>query len=700
MAWPRLREELGLYAGPRLADGQPSWVLHDPVRNLFFRIDWLSFELISHWALADPEMILNAVASGTTLRPQPDDLQSVQAFLVENQLLVPDGENGSAALAERCRKQRSSWWRWLLHHYLFFRLPLVRPDRWLERMLPHVAVFYAPLFRRLTVLALLLGLGLVYRDWDRFSATLVDTFSFEGLLGYGVTLTVVKSLHELGHAFTAKRHGCRVPAMGVAFLVMWPMAYTDTNEVWKLADRRKRLAVAAAGIGTELGLAAWATLFWGVLPEGGLKAAAFMLATTVWVATLAINSSPFMRFDGYFLLSDWLDMPNLHGRAFALARWDLRERLFALGEPKPEFFPPAREKALILFAWATWLYRLMLFLGIAVLVYHFFVKALGILLFAVEIGWFVLLPVWSEVKAWRTRWPAIRASRRFRRCLAGLGVFLVLFVLPWPARLSASGLLRPAEVFAVYAPAGAQVVALPVANRERIEADQLLIQLASADLQRRWERANARATSLRWQAAVAGVDGEQRQNLQVLQEERAVAEAELAAVQAELALYAPRAPFAGRLVDLDPDLRPGHWVGRNEKLATLVRDDAWIVETFLDEELVRRVRVGDRAFFRTDGADGGLVPLRVSTVDHDATRVLPAPVLATAFGGELMTREKNGQHIPERATFRVVLSVSEMPRALDDGSWRGHVVIQGDWEAPGMRFLRAAFAVLWREAGF
>ena len=700
MAWPRLREELALYAGPRLADGQPSWVLHDPVRNLFFRIDWLSFEFLSHWALADPEAILHAVSAETTLRPQADDLQSVLTFLLENQLLVPEGENASAALAERSRKQRSSWWRWLLHHYLFFRLPLVRPDQWLERMLPRVSVFYSPLFRRLTMLALVLGLGLVYRDWDRFSATLVDTFSFEGLLGYGVTLTVVKSLHELGHAFTAKRYGCRVPAMGVAFLVMWPMAYTDTNEVWKLADRHKRLAVAAAGIGTELSLAAWATLFWGVLPEGGLKASAFMLATTVWVATLAINSSPFMRFDGYFVLSDWLDMPNLHGRAFALARWDLRERLFALGENKPEFFSPGRERALILFAWATWLYRLMLFLGIAVLVYHFFVKALGILLFAVEIGWFVVLPVWSEIKAWQARWPAIRASRRFRRSVAILGVLFALFVLPWPARLSASGLLRPAEVFAVYAPAGAQVVEVPVGNRERVEAGRLLVQLASADLQRRWERANARATSLRWQAAVAGVDGEQRQNLQVLQEEWAVAEAEVAGVQSELELYAPRAPFAGRLVDLDPDLRPGNWVGRNEKLASLVRDDAWIVEAFLDEEVVRRIRVGDGALFRADGADGSLVPLRVTAIDHDATRVLSAPVLAAAFGGEVMTREKNGQHIPERATFRVVLKATEMSPSLGGGSWRGRVVIQGDWEAPGARFLRAAFAVLWREAGF
>ena len=99
MAWPRLREELALYAGPRLADGQPSWVLHDPVRNLFFRIDWLSFEFLSHWALADPEAILHAVSAETTLRPQADDLQSVLTFLLENQLLVPEGENASAVLA-------------------------------------------------------------------------------------------------------------------------------------------------------------------------------------------------------------------------------------------------------------------------------------------------------------------------------------------------------------------------------------------------------------------------------------------------------------------------------------------------------------------------------------------------------------------------------------------------------------------------
>src|SRR5262249_2899006 len=151
------------------------------------------------------------------------------------------------------------------------------------------------------------------------------------------------------------------------------------------------------------------------------------------------NASPFMRFDGYFLLSDWLDMPNLHARAFALARWDLRERLFALGEAPPERFPRAREIGLIVFAWATWIYRLALFLGIAVLVYPFFVKAVGIGGFAVGIGWFVLLPLGSEVRAWRQRWPVIRARPRARRTAAVATAALALVVVPWPVPVSSSG---------------------------------------------------------------------------------------------------------------------------------------------------------------------------------------------------------------------------------------------------------------------
>ncbi|MGE5469957.1 MAG: HlyD family efflux transporter periplasmic adaptor subunit [Bacteroidota bacterium] len=700
MAWPRLREELALYAGPNFPDGQPSWTLHDPVRNQFFRLDWLTFEILSNWSQGDPARIAYLVADSTTLHPEAEDVEAVAKFLLTNQLIVPEGPEVSANLAERARRMQGTLWNWLLHHYLFFRVPLIRPDRWLDRHVRQVDFFYSPLFVKLTLVALVLGLLEVYRDWVHFSATLVDTLSWQGALGYGVTLTIVKILHEFGHAFTAKRYGCRVPAMGVAFLVMWPVAYTDTNEVWKLAKRQQRLGVAAAGVATELIIAAWALLAWGLLPEGMPKSIAFMMATTIWVATLAINSSPFMRFDGYFLLSDWLDMPNLHARSFALARWSLRERLFALGEPVPEVLSAVRQRGLVIFAWATWVYRLTLFLGIAALVYHFFIKAVGILLFLVEIGWFVLLPLWGEIKEWRSRWPALRQSGRARRSAAWALAAAVVFVLPWPTRISSSGLLRPTEVFGLYAPAGAQIAALPFAEGSPVKAGDVMMQLASPDLLKRWQRANARLEATGWQAAAAGVDVEARQNLQVLQEERATAEAEMSGVRADLDLYAPKAPFAGRLVDIDPDLRPGVWVSHNERLATLVKDGAWLVETYLDEDAVRRVEAGDGGRFFSDGLEGRYLGLSVVAVDRDATRVLPDGLLASQSGGSVVTRDKNGQHVPERSVFRVVLAVQDDPGQLAARSWRGQVIIRGNWEAPGLRFLRSAAGLVWRESGF
>jgi putative peptide zinc metalloprotease protein len=702
---PALREELALYPGPHLADGQPSWTLHDPIRNQFFRIDWLSFEILSRWPMGEWQAIAHAVSKETTLRPDATDMEAFIRFLVNNQLVQP-GSGNAQAFAERQAKMRGDWKTWLLHHYLFFRIPLIRPDAMLDRYKGFVAVFYSRAFAYLTLLVFALGMIEVYRDWERFSATLIDTFSWHGLAGYGLALTGVKVLHELGHAFTAKRYGCRVPAMGVAFLVLLPVAYTDTNEVWKLPNRRQRLNVAAAGVITELIVAMWATLAWVLLPEGALKAMAFMLATTTWIATLTINASPFMRFDGYFLLSDWLDMPNLHSRAFALARWDMRERLLGLGMPPPEYFTPKRQNGLVLFAYATWLYRLVVFLGIAALVYAFFIKAVGILLFIVEIGWFLVLPVWNEIK----QWPgllrevdsngALRRTSHVRRSALLALVLGALFVMPWPTRQSASALLKPVEAFPIHAPAGAQIVKMPWTEGSTVKAGQTLFELASPELQLRWRRTQAKLERLRWQASNADVDAEQRQNQQVLQQDESTAKSELASIQAEMNLFAPLAPFTGTLRDLNPELKPGVWVGNRERLAVLVKADRWHVETWLDEDAVRRIDVGDRARFVTDGLEGPVLSLKVMSIDLDATRALPNGQLATQFGGSIVTREKHGQLVPERAMYRVNLSGDNDLGSLAQQSWRGHVVIDGNWEAPGLTFLRAALVLVWRELGF
>lgn len=513
-------------------------------------------------------------------------------------------------------------------------------------------------------------------------------------------LFIVKILHELGHAFTAKRYGCRVPAMGVAFLVLWPVAYTDTNEVWKLADRRKRLAVACAGVATELIIAVWATVAWAFLPEGSLKSVAFVLATLTWIATLVINASPFMRFDGYFILSDWLDMPNLHSRAFALARWDMRERLFGLGEPPPEYFSRRRTLALILFAYAIWIYRLVVFIGIAVLVYHFFIKAAGIALFLIEIGFFILLPVWRELKVWYNMWPRLKNSLRARRSAMLAAGIILLFAVPLPTRLAASGYLKPAQVYPIYAPAGARVASQPWAEGSMVPAGQPMLVLSSADLDLRGQRALAKLERLRWQVSAAALDEQQQQNLPVLQQEQAAAEAEAAAIAADGERFAPRAPFSGILRDLNPDAKPGNWVAAGEKLGVLVGQGKWLVETYLDEEAVRRVRVGDGARFFSDGLAGPHLPLKVVNIDRDAMRVLPNGMLATQAGGSVLVRERQGQLVAEHAVYRVTLEASEAPGELSGHSWRGRVVIRGEWEAPGASYLRAALALLWREAGF
>ncbi|MDM8351124.1 HlyD family efflux transporter periplasmic adaptor subunit [Pseudomonas sp. sp1636] len=698
MVFPSLREELDLLPGPRLPDGQPSWTLHDPVRNLFFQIDWPSFEILSRWAWRDAPRILTAIGRETTLQLNSGDVERLASFLLANQLFQPP-TGAAPRLAEALRKKRGNLAQWLMHNYLFIRIPLVRPDVFLGRWSKRLDPLFSRTFLYLTVLAGVFGVFSVSQQWGRFTSTLVDMISWQGLLAYGLTLIGIKTLHELGHGFTAKRFGCRIPTMGVALLVLWPVAYTDTNDVWKLTRRSQRLQVAAAGIATELAIAAWATLAWVWLPEGWPKSVAFLLSSTTWISTIAINASPFMRFDGYFLLSDALQLPNLHERSFALARWSLREGLFALGEPPPESLPANRRTGMILFAYATWLYRLVLFIGIAVLVYQFFIKAIGILLFIVEVGWFIMFPLLKELRAWRERWPTIRSSRRARRSVLLAVGFTALFIVPWPTRISTSALLRPQQAFVVYAPQHARIAALPHEDGSFVKAGALLIAMESPDLQVRTAQIVARRGSLSWQSASAGFDPEQRRDWQVLNAQLATANAEARTITADTLRYAPVAPYDGILRDLDPDLQAGDWVSEGDVLARLVPEGSQQVITYVNDEDLARIAPGDRALFANDGRDGPILRLEVVSIDRDASRTLNEPELAAEFGGHVQVREREGILFPERAIYRVQLKVTDATRA-PQFAWRGQVTIASEWEAPGMRFLRAATNVMLRELGF
>lgn len=690
---PTMREELTLHPATPSADGSPVWTLADPSRSKFFRINWLMFEILSRWHEGDPQRVLERIRQETTLAIENDDLEQTARFLSTNHLLRLHHPEHSRSLANMVRAGQGQWLTWLLHHYLFFRVPLVQPDRFLAHSLPWVAVFFGRGFFWLMGVTGLLALFLLLRQWDPFQAALLDHLRQIGLVGIGLALPVVKSLHELGHAYTAKRHGCRVPTMGVAFLVLLPMLYTDTTEAWKLADRNKRLAIALAGIVAEGALAILALLAWNLLPQGNGREVAFWLATTSLTTTLAINLSPFMRFDGYFILSDWLDMPNLHERSFAMTRWRLREWLFSPGLPPPEETTFGIRLFFILFALATWIYRLLLFLGIAFLVYHFFIKIVGLFLFAVEIGWFVVLPIWQEMRAWSKL--KHLATTHWRLPLL-LGVVLFFLCAPLSRHIFAPAVAQPETMTRIYVPEAARLERFPPLDHKTFQKDEELFVLVSPDIKRQKRLAQVRLQGSNWQLDAASLELGWARQARIVHGEKERSATTLEGLQAAEDRLTLIAPFAGELLDIPPDLATGTWLKAGTHLATMVSPGRLVVEVYLDEETLGRLKTDVSGYFIPNIIEFPSVPLQVDHIKTIGLPELDEPLLTSIYGGPIAVKMQQNAAVPETALFRLRLT------ALSPPGWpplrlQGQVHLQATPQSLLESLTRSALMVLVRE---
>ncbi|MFV3077984.1 HlyD family efflux transporter periplasmic adaptor subunit [Niveispirillum fermenti] len=704
MPLPPLRDDLQLLPAPPAHDGSPCWTIHDPVRNRYFRIGHAAFEVVARWHHATPRAIAAAVTAETILAPDSDDVIEFYKFLAANNLIQT---LDTGFLKMQADARQTSWWKWLMHNYLFFRLPLVRPDRFLNATARFMEPFYSPAWFWIVVLSGLTGLVLVLRQWDSFLHTFMHFFSLEGMALYGVTLMVTKSLHELGHAYTAKRYGCRVPTMGVAFLVLWPVLYTDTSDAWRLVSRRARLAIAAAGMGTELMLAAFATLAWSFLPDGPLRSAAFFLATVSWVMTLTVNLSPFMRFDGYYLLADAMDMPNLQDRGFALARWQIREWLFGLGEEPPERFEPWMHRTLLAYAFGTWIYRFLLFIGIALLVYHFFIKVVGILLFVIEIGWFILRPLVNELREWWKRRADMRINRNTLATGAGLAGLLLLALVPVAGTVSVPAVWRAADFTNLHAPVPARIIEVAARPGQPVAAGDLLLRLQSPELENRLAQADLRIALAQAQIDRLTAAREALDRVRVMEEDLAAGLAERQGLLESRAQLEVRAPFDGTVVDMNDALRPGRWVGPDLALAQIVGQGGSELVGYVGEGDLERLHPGATALFHPDDPLAPRIAATVTAVDRVNVAVLDIPALASHYGGPIATDSPAGsgdrRHAaptPVEAVYRVTLTpAGPMP----DGprhQMRGIARVEAEGRSLLARSWRTAAAVIIRETGF
>lgn len=700
---PVLRRTLRLHPGPRSRDGAPGWTLEDASRGRFYRIGWAEAEILARWQLGSAAAIADAVSQETTLALSSADVDAFSQFLRSMQLVDLSGDAALAELRQRGEAgKRGHWGSWLLSNYLSIRIPLLRPDRFLSRSYRYVAPLFSRGFARATLVAALLGLYLAARQWDSFVHTFLHFFSLEGALLAAVTLSLTKVLHEFGHAYTCKRYGCRVPTMGVAFLVLWPVLYTDASGAWRLTSRRQRLAIGAAGMGVELYLAAWATLAWSFLPDGMLRSAAFMLASTTWILTLAVNLNPLMRFDGYFLLSDLLDVPNLQERAFALARWRMREALFGFADPPPEHVAPALRRVLLGYAFATWVYRFFLFLGIALLVYHFAFKLLGVLLFVIEIVHFILRPIITELRHWQHRRKDYRMNRNTLISASVVLLALLLLAWPWRTRIEAPALLRAHQQAVLLTPAGARLERIEARAGEPVQAGQTLFRLHAADLEHDLQGLEREIVQLRQQSSlqVRASEGAARQT--IAQEELQVALQRRLAVQERMAQLQVKAPFTGVLVDSAEPLAEGEWLPAGEWLGTVADISGERVDAFVGEADRERLHVGARAWFLPEDPGRPRRLLQVEDIGQTAVRQLTSvPELASVYQGALAAQlDDQRVPIPQQALYRVQLRTLDNQADATPITLRGSASISGAARSPLMQAWRRVLSIVIREAAF
>ncbi len=692
---PALRQELRLERDA-LRD---RWLLHDPVRGRFHAIGHVAFAALSRWQTIPPEDFINHLAAvDPDLEFGSDELRELTEFLLSEKLLDQKGTQDAERLATHEAAMRKPWHEQLIHKYLFFRIPLWNPQSFLNRTGPTVSRWLRPALFKTILCFGLIGLYFAGRQWDSFLSTFLYFFTPQGFAFYGLSLVVLKIFHELGHAYAARHFGARVPVIGLAFLVMFPILYTDTTDVWRVQERRSRTLINGAGIIVELCIAAISLLLWAFLPDGIFRSIAFFAATTSWAMSLFVNLNPWMRFDGYYIISDLLGVENLQKRGFAVGRWSMRKTLFGIDEGLEENYPPKAIFGMTAYAWSTWIYRFFLFLGIAILVHHIFPKAIGIVLFTIEIAMFIALPFWREIKHWWSQRMSILSNNHGRATLAITTCALLAFVVPWPSTVSAPALIRPADDTQLFPPIAARITSMSITNGQSVEAGDVMMQLTSPALDQAKTLAllELDIAEARWDQRAASL--EDRQLGDLLRDELEQKREALDSVTRELDRLTLRAPHNGVVSDLPDSLTAGTQIQVSTALLRVSDPSKTELIALPSERQADRLALGNEFVFISDQAGR---PKRIGYLAHLAPTAdiyITEPVLTVVGGGPIaVTEDDRGRAVADIPVFKVSGLLPEEQLLREE---RGVVRIDAKPRSAARNVWNSTMGILLRETDF
>jgi len=698
-----------LVVQPQFYEGMTHYVIKDPLALKYFRFKIEEYFLLQQF---DGNHNLQDVkkAFEKKYRPQTisiEDLTRFVAQLHEAGIIQIDSAEQAKVLVRRRNKNR---WRkvWsFFANILFIKIPIIDPERLLTRMYPYFRWIFTTTFITLSVMSMLLAVTLVISQWKTFYDKLPDFQSFFNwwtILSFWVCLAVVKVIHEFGHGLTAKHFGGEVHEMGILFLVLTPALYCDVTDSWLLPSKWKRIWISAAGIYVECFLASIATFVWWYSTPGLLNSLAMATMFICSVNTIMFNANPLLRYDGYYVMADWLEIPNLRIKSTQFFGYLIQDKVLGLEIPVQSYLPKARRILFVTYAIASYIYRWFVTFAILWFLSQFLkphkLESVSYLLAAGALIPLAGMPAYQIVKFLRTpgRLRKVKKARAAAFAAAAIAIVAGILLIPTPLRVSGTMVLKLSKPEEVYAEVEGRLVELNVKNGDWVTKDTVLAQLSNPEKQKELiQRQQDFAISF-FKGTIYGKSPEIENRAQTMQYKEYCEKLEpmIQKITDQIGKLTLICNRDGQVVGVPHRETIGQWLkpGKpSEPNGTSafceVGDPAHLeAHMILDQADIHLIGVDSSAWIKIYGVAERTIKSRVSEIARRSRDEVPIE-LSNLAEGEVAAKPdpKTGTAKPISAVYEVIIPIDNPDLTLEQGL-RGYAKIDGGYHTLAWWLLR------------
>lgn len=490
-SWYRIAEQrISLRVGVKVRRqnfrGERWIILENPFDNQYFRIRPVAYEFVAR--LRRDRTVQEAwqlcIDRAPDDAPGQESVIQLLSQLYSANLLQYDLAEDSAQLFQRFKKRRQREIGSRFLNLMFTRFPLIDPDRFLVRTLPVVGRFFSLAGGLIWLLVVGSALKVVVDNFEALQEQTQSVLSPNNLFLLYIGLVFIKVIHEFGHAYCCRKFGGEVHVMGVMLMIFTPIPYMDASSSWGFRNRWKRVLVGASGMIAEVFVAAIATFIWVKTGEGTIHSLAYNLMFIASVSTVIFNINPLLRYDGYYILSDLVEVPNLQQRATSQLRYLAERYLFGLTKSESPAQTPSGGGWLAGFGIASGIYRVLVFSSVLLAIADKFLIIGMVMAVVCLISW-VTVPGFRFVQYLSSSPRLERHRARAVGVSVGLlaVVFLVLEILPLPSHFRASGVVRSKERAQLANQTAGRVEAVLVKSGDKVEKGEALVRLSNRELE-------------------------------------------------------------------------------------------------------------------------------------------------------------------------------------------------------------------------